>query len=673
MRKKMNPVSSSNEREKGKTMLKDRLKNSYMPYGQVPGVFLEGETYLFCTVIRQGEKCRLLLFKKGDKTPAKKVAMKRLENTNVFYTRLSIKEAGYENYLYEDAKGTYVDAYAGRVTGRERFGSCGETAALLPKPEKKRGRRSTFCPPAFSDLLFYKLHVRGFTKSPTSGVKGKGTFAGMKEKIPYLKELGINAVLFMPVYEFEECMEQPQEYARLPKETLREYGRRYGSEFLKAQMEYDTKKEKPQTAGKVNYWGYAAENFYFAPKASFASVPAEADAELKDLVDALHAEKIAVFFEMFFQKDVCPFLVLDCLRYWTEQYHADGFRLIGDGLPMELLLKDAYLAGVKFLLSDGGMAKEDGRYDHRRIAIYNDGFRNVARKFIKGDENMTGEFIGRLCTDAPDAARIHYIADQNGFSLYDLYAYDRKHNERNGEDNKDGEDYNYSWNCGVEGETNKKKIIQLRTRLRKNALCTVLLSQSVPLLFAGDEFGHSKKGNNNAYCQDNEVSWLNWRLKKETRELFEFAKALIAFRKAHPVLCGGRQLRTEDYKGLGLPEVSYHGVGQWRPDFAPYSRCIAVLFNGEYVKGENREDVYLIFNMHWENHVFALPEKRNSKDAGKWEIALDTSELAKIRPEEDLRAYAVTADKSLEKPVCEVPSRSVVVLVRKLPQEVLRQ
>ena len=246
-----------------------------------------------------------------------------------------------------------------------------------------------------------------------------------------------------------------------------------------------------------------------------------------------------------------------------------------------------------------------------------------------------------------------------------MYAYDRKHNEENGEDNKDGEDYNHSWNCGVEGETQKKKINALRARLRKNALGTVLLSQSVPMIFAGDEFGHSKQGNNNAYCQDNEISWLNWRLTKEKKELLSFTKELIAFRKANGVLCGGRVLRGSDWKNIGMPDVSYHGVQLWQPDYAPYSRAVSVLFSGAY-REPKQADLYLLFNMHWEELQFALPtEFKEGKVVCAWATVLDTSGESALIEVNEGKQIAVTADEALTEYYCKVPARTMVVLARK--------
>lgn len=640
--------------------------------GGMSGAWCRAEQICFKTVAEGADTCTLLLFGKGKEAPKKEITMSRIGNSAVFYTEVPQKEVkGCETYLFQGENGTFTDVYARSVSGKGTFGQLEEEVRpMLPKLQSAEKVLSEsgngFACPAFSDLIFYKLHVRGFTKHVASGVKKKGTFAGLAEKIPYLKELGINAVLFMPVYEFDECMEVSKGYGCLSAKQLAQYEARYGDEFVKVQQSYENGKEE-KSVDRVNYWGYTPKNFYFAPKASYAADKQHAGEELRQLVNALHEAGIAVFYEFFFGEGVKKSLITDCLRYWTYAYGADGFRLIGENGALPLLMEDPYLAGVKFLVTDcpdGRMFSES--FEARRVGVYNDGFRNVMRRFVKGDENVVGEFVGCLCGERKEFAQIRYIADQNGFSLYDLYAYDRKHNEANGEDNKDGEDYNHSWNCSIEGETPKKKINALRARLRKNALGTVLLSQSVPLIFAGDEFGHTKQGNNNAYCQDNEISWLNWRLTKEKKELLSFAKELIEFRKAHGILCGGRALRGSDWKNVGMPDVSYHGVQLWQPDYAPYSRTVSVLFSGAYGKTEQEADLYLLFNMHWEELLFALPTEFYAGNVeNAWKMVLDTSGESALVEVNEGKEIAVTADESLTEYYCKVPARTVVVLKRK--------
>ena len=638
--------------------------------GGMSGAWCRAEQICFKTVAEGADTCTLLLFGKGKDTPKKEIEMTRIGNSAVFYGAVPQKDVkGCETYLFRGEHGNFTDVYARSISGKDTFGTLeGEVRPRLPVPQEVGAevfdKAKGFTCPAFSDLIFYKLHVRGFTKHAASGVTKKGTFAGMAEKIPYLKNLGVNAVLFMPVYEFDECMEVSKSYGCLSAKQLAQYTARYGEEFAKVQQTYEGGKEQ-QAVDRVNYWCYTGKNFYFAPKASYAADKKHPAEELRCLVDALHDAGIAVFYEFFFGADVKKSLITDCLRYWTYAYGADGFRLIGENGALPLLTEDPYLAGVKFLVTDcpdGRMFSES--FEERRVGVYNDGFRNVMRRFVKGDENVVGEFVGQFCEERKEFAQIRYIADQNGFSLYDLYAYDRKHNEANGEDNKDGEDYNHSWNCSIEGETPKKKVNALRARLRKNALGTVLLSQSVPMIFMGDEFGHTKQGNNNAYCQDNDISWINWRLNKEKKEQLSFVKELVAFRKAHGILAGGRALRGSDWKNIGMPDVSYHGVQLWQPDYAPYSRAVSVLFGGAYGVQE-QEDLYLLFNMHWEELKFALPTKVCAGTVTcDWEKVLDTSGGSEIVEENEGKKVAVTADASLTEYYCKVPARTIVVLAR---------
>lgn len=639
-------------------------------FGDGFGAWYRADKICFKTVAEGADTCTLLLFEKEKEEPKKEISMSRIGNSAVFYAEVSEKDAkGCATYLYASENGRFTDDYAKEVCGKERFGTLdGEVRPMLPKRKNSsetEGENSFTCP-CFSDLIFYKLHVRGFTKHASSGVKNKGTFAGLTEKIPYLKELGINAVLLMPVYEFDECMEVSKNCGCLSREQLAQYEARYGEEFVKVQQAYETGNEV-ESVERVNYWGYTNSSFYFAPKMSYAADKKHPEDELCGLVKAFHDAGIAVFYEFYFGPDVKKSLITVCLRYWTYRYGADGFRLIGENGTLPLLLEDPYLSGVKFLVTDTDALGTAGAssFEERRVALYNNGYRNVMRRFVKGDENMVGEFVGRLCDDKKEFAQIQFVADQNGFSVYDLFAYDRKHNEENGEDNKDGEDYNYSWNCGFEGETPKKKVNALRARLRKNALSTVLLSQSVPMLFMGDEFGHTKKGNNNAYCQDNEISWLNWRLNKERQEQLSFVKNLIMLRKSHGVLSGGCTLRGTDWKNVGLPDVSYHGVQLWQPDFAPYSRTVSVLFSGAYNE-RPQEDLYLLFNMHWEELMFALPtvccERKVICD---WRTVLDTSGACEVLSVNKGKEVAVTADESLTEYFCKVPARTVVVLERK--------
>ena len=301
-------------------------------------------------------------------------------------------------------------------------------------------------------------------------------------------------------------------------------------------------------------------------------------------------------------------------------------------------MKDPYLSDLKLWAKNwdevrtatetdrGNRTKEEKKETGRRLSAYETGFMLDMRSFLKGDEGMLNQ-VALHVKDNPDAvASINYMANTNGFTLMDMVSYDHKHNEDNGEENHDGTDYNQSWNCGAEGPVRKKKIIGLRKRQLKNALAMLFLSQGTPLLMAGDEFGRTQKGNNNAYCQDNEISWLNWNLLDSHKGLYEFTKNLIAFRKKHSLFHRSTEPTLMDHKSVGLPDVSFHGEKAWCPDFERYSRQLGVFYSasyGENTDGSEEPYFYTAYNMHWEPHAFALP---NLPSGYIWHQVLDTAE-----------------------------------------------
>ena len=455
---------------------------------------------------------------------------------------------------------------------------------------------------AWQDVVIYAAHVRGFTRHASSGVKAKGTFAGIAEKIPYLKELGINQLELMPVYEFAEV--ETWDEKRPP---LRRPGN--GQKEL------------------LNYWGYA-DAYYFAPKASY-SATGDPVREFKDLVRELHRNGIELVLEFHFPKGTRTAFVLDCIRHWVLEYHIDGIHVNRDHAPVEALAQDPLLSHTKIMTESFRL---DEIYEERHIpnfrnlAEYNDGFMLDVRRFLKGDEGQLVPFTWRARRNPSEYAVINYMANHNGFTLMDTVSYDEKHNEANGEENHDGTDFNYSWNCGEEGPSRKKKTLGLRARQLRNAFVLLLLSQGTPLIYEGDERGNSQSGNNNVYCQDNELSWVNWKTGKTFGFLTEYVKKLIAFRRKHPVFHQARELRMTDYLSCGHPDISYHGKRAWLGDFENYSRSVGIFYGGDYIAAntEGKEEdsfFYVAYNMHWIPHEFALP---NLPGRGRWKIAIDT-------------------------------------------------
>ncbi len=432
------------------------------------------------------------------------------------------------------------------------------------------------------EMILYQCHVRGFTKHSSSGVSAPGTFLGLQEKIPYLKELGVNTLLLMPIYEFDECMRDSE----------------------------------GNFTGKLNFWGYTGNAFYLAPKASYSSGKTSPAAEFQQMVKALHQNGINVILDMYFVGKT-PEFVLHCLRYYAYFYHIDGFRVNQDQFSLDWLGQDPMLSHVKII----GNEWSTGNCVSGEPTFYemNDGFLVDARRYLKSDEGQTGRFYQRFKEQENGIGKIHYITSHNGFTLRDLISYDIKHNEANGERGRDGTEYNYSWNCGFEGKTRRKQVLRMREKQEKNAFVMLLLGMAVPMLLAGDEFGNSQKGNNNAYCQDNLTTWLDWRNLEKNRETFEFAKRMIWFRKKHPLYHQVRQLTGSDLSGRGVPDVSCHGREPWVADFSYYSRELGILYYGSYFGGQS---LYFAFNFHWDEHEFFLPDVESDK---RWKILVNTA------------------------------------------------
>lgn len=457
----------------------------------------------------------------------------------------------------------------------------------------------------YHDMVMYKLHVRGFSKHSSSGVAHKGTFSGIAEKVEYFKKLGINALVFMPVVDFPEMKVRELPASMMPASiwpsTLASDRREDIS--MKSSM---AGSEQPEIF--MNCWGYGEAQF-FAPKASFAH--SEPCTEFCTMVKTLHQNGIEVILELLFPSNMSQGVVIDCLRHWTEHYHVDGFWLNREIVPVEMAAKDPMLADVKLICTGFDTEKIYGRKIPviKKLAGFGDDFQNTIRCFLKGDAQCLNAFVEKNISSDVKQASIRYVTTNNGFTLADLVAYNDKHNEENGEDNRDGSDYNNSWNCGCEGNTRSKKILALRRRQIYNAFLFLLFSQGTPMIYSGDEFGNSQSGNNNAYCHDNEIFWLNWRNLKKNSRIFNFAAQAIALRQSHPILHPSKPFRKMDYLSCGFPDVSVHGCQPWKPSFTADDRFVGIMYCGKYVRIDGHEDnsFYFAYNMHWEPAKFSLP------------------------------------------------------------------
>jgi glycogen operon protein len=538
------------------------------------------------------------------------------------------------------------------------------------------------------DTIIYEMHVRGFTQSPTSPVRHPGTFLGIIEKIPYLKDLGVTAVELLPVFDFDETA------------VLREVNGR----------------------SLANYWGYSTLGF-FAPQSAYCVSPECGShlREFRDMVKALHRAEIEVILDVVFNHTdegnqlgptfsfrgidnrthyflvpwdlkyymdfsgcgntfncnhpIAQKLIVECLRYWVNEAHVDGFRFDEgsilsrgeDGMPSvhppvvwQIELDDE-LADTKVIAEawDAAGLYQIGHFPGDRWAEWNGRYRDDIRRFVKGDPGMVGAVASRLAGSADlyqsrgqlPVNSINFVTCHDGFTLNDLVSYNEKHNEANGEDNRDGIDDNLSWNCGVEGESNDPAVEGLRNRQVRNFAALLLLSRGVPMFVAGDEVRRSQKGNNNAYSQDNDTSWFDWMLVQRSRDLYRFWKRMIEFRKRHRALHPGRFF-TGMMNERGLPDVTWHGTKLNSPGWNdPAGRALGVTLAG--FRGD--EDIHIMLNMYWESLDFELP----SVTGRTWLEAVDTSQL----PPHDI------ADFGYEPPVVgnayKVQGRSVVVLVNR--------
>ena len=602
----------------------------------LPGVNRLERGYNFTVEVPEGKNASLVLYKKRSKKPCMEIPFTCENKAGEVYSLFlpDFLPEGYEYNFLLDGQ-VYIDPWAYGISGRERFG-----AAIDPEAHKVR---CTFWNPGdydwegdqclnipYHEMILYKLHVRGYTKA-NSQIKGKkGTFQALEEMIPYWQELGINAIELMPVYEFMETV--PEKY--------------YAGSMV----------SEKKVNKKVNYWGYTA-GYYMALKRSYSATNDPAQ-EFRHLIQAMHKAGIACILEMYFPAGTNPFLALRALQSWKLNFHVDGFHVLGDGAPIQLLMQDGILSDSKLMFHGFDERDIRGKKEpaHKCVAEYNPGFLQDMRRFLKSDEEMVEGAAWHIRRNSDRYAVINYMACQDGFTLNDMVTYNYRHNEANYENNQDGSSYNYSWNCGVEGPTRKMNIRQLREQQLRNAFLMVLLSQGVPMIYGGDEIGNSQNGNNNAYCQDNSIGWIDWKGLKKNESLLEFVKAVIAFRKEHPILHTPGELRGVDYQTRGLPDVSVHGERAWFLNSENTSRLLGIMYYGAYARkkdGSYDDSVYIAYNFHWENRSVALP---NLPGKGCWKKVIDTSMLK-------TNGFCYDDEKYSRK--LEIAPRTIVVLLAK--------
>lgn len=515
----------------------------------------------FAVAVPEGKDAKLLLYAEAGTEPVEQISLEQSLGEVCCISLSDMNDSlNYYNYKINDM--VLLDPYVKQITGKDSWGEekdikKHEICGKIYAEDYDWGNDSQLKIP-YEDVIAYSLHVRGFTKDKYSDVSAKGTFEGIVEKIPYLMELGINQVQCMPVYDFEECV------------------------------------------NPVNYWGYGPAN-YFAPKNAYSYV-GDGVKSLKDMVKALHKAGIEVVLEMPFHESTPEYLIIDCLKYYVTEYHIDGFVCNHTVAPMKVLYSDPYLKGIK-------------------IMKHQTDFKDTMRRFLKGDGGQIYSVIDWLHHLSEKEGIFNYMTSHSGFTMNDLVSYNEKHNILNQENNRDGSDENNSWNCGTEGPTQYDDIVALRKNQMRNSFLLMMLSQGTPCILAGDEWGNTQLGNNNVYCQDNELGWLNWERFPYHHDLFEFVKELIAFRKEHKVFHRGEAFTGRDLKNCGIPDVSYHGEEAWRADLSWDSRRLGVYYHLE--DDFDKNDLFVAYNMHWEEGVFALPKLPEQK---KWYQLASTKE-----------------------------------------------
>lgn len=649
-------------------------------------------------------RCTLLLFKPQAPKPYARIPFPDSYRIGDTYSMLvfDIKPDEFEYAFsfdgpYEPAKGllfneenVLLDPYSRAVTGQRKWGEKPkggkdfEYRARVVKSSFDWGNIKQLEQP-FEDLVIYETHVRGYTKDKSSGVSAPGTFAGLKDKIPYLKDLGINAVELMPIFEFDEM-----ESARVVD----------GVQLY-------------------NYWGYNTVSF-FAPNTSYAFNEEhnhEGD-ELKSLIKALKENGIEVILDVVFNHTaegnemgpcfsfkgidnnvyymltpdahyynfsgcgnvmncnhpVVRSFIIDCLRHWAIEYRVDGFRfdlasILGrdqNGAPManppilESLAFDPVLGKMKLIAEAwdaGGLYQVGGFPSWNRWAEWNGRYRDDMRSFLKGDDGMAGNAITRITGSrdlySPESrghkASVNFMTCHDGFTLYDLYSYNEKHNEKNGWNNTDGDNNGHSWNCGAEGETDDPNVNGLRRRLIKNAFAALLCSRGPAMFFAGDEFCNTQFGNNNAYCQDNIISWLDWSRLEEFKEIHDFVRHMIQFRKEHPIL---RKMTKPS--SCQFPEISVHNGTPFNASTDYKTKLIGIMYAGRNEEDTEDDIVFYCMNAYWEPLVMQLPVLPNGKH---WHV--DTNTNAEYFDGEDFTAKT----ELLGVNTIRVPARTTIILV----------
>lgn len=585
--------------------MEQELKISYYKPDK-QGIFPINNGYCFATEMNKEAESGIIFYE-NDQQKFKVPFSKEGKRGSLY--GIQIEGSRLSSYCYHYYSGSRIvtDNYAPKIAGLERWGDWREKprtvyGKVLQESFDWESDAPLLIP--YEDTIIYGLNVRGFTMHKSSGVKQKGTFEGIIEKIPYLKQLGITAVELMPAYEFDECMYKPDSKNQTMEEAVKN----------SASIQNEEK--------RLNCWGFQ-KGYYFAPKASYSASGCP-ERSFKNMVKELHNNGIEIMMQFYFPPDVKQAYILEVLKFWVIEYHIDGIRLSGFHIPFKMIAEEPVLKETKIRSTVFPFEEIYGNEipAFRNLSVDNGDFRNDMRRYLKGDEGLMNQVLYYQRNNPASHGVINSFTDYDGFTLYDCVSYERKHNEANGEENRDGSDLNYSWNCGVEGDSRKKAILELRMKQMKNAMAFLFLAQGTPFIFSGDEMANTRYGNNNVYCQDNETGWVKWKNTQFSNEILNFTRFMITTRKTYPVLHMKKECQILDYKSCGYPDLSYHGTEPWRPDTSYISRMAGIMLCGRYVPEKEEDSLYIAYNMHWEPHKLALP---NLPKGLKWVNVMDTS------------------------------------------------
>ncbi|MCR5468667.1 MAG: glycogen operon protein GlgX [Lachnospiraceae bacterium] len=582
----------------------------------IPGVHYIDGAFNFCFEVSNGnadKKCEILLILIKNHKIEKRIAIDdEFFIGNLCCVSIGGIDVNKYGYLFCVDGKNFMDPSARKVYGREKwadekrledFGKQGkDSVSLFAGFHKNNPADTENLYLKKEDIVMYHLNVRSFTADEKNG--NRGTFAALIKKLPYLKKLGITALSLMPIYEFEEWI--------VPKTNIKD-----SINWSVRENDIIMPKQTDSDYAKVNVWGYS-EGYYFAPKASFAK-SFDAEGEVKELVKKCHDLGIMVIMDIFAGAGTSAVQVVDAMRYWVSQYKIDGFTLMGDGINMDIILEDPLLKKT-YLFKDYFSEEQIAGDIYNRLFISNDEYLYTMRKLIATRQANMAEAYQQIKKQGLKEGYVNYITYHNGFTLKDLFSYAMKHNEENGEYNRDGLDFNFSTNCGIEGESRKKTIVKKRRKNIFNSIAMMALSQGIPMFLAGDEIGNSQNGNNNAYCQDNSIGWVNWKKSKESELIYEFTERILKFRREHAMIRRAEPMAFKDSLNCGMPDVSLHGTDAWISSIGWNAMEAGICYCSAFV-GE-KENVYMAFNFSNSLTSLALPEDTGRKG---WKVVMDTN------------------------------------------------